>query len=105
MRICRITLDIAYKDSEDAPKTERTLRNLVDKTLDPALGEYMSCSTGVVVKQIDFPDPTESSKVMAWHQYADRQFAILDVDRFAVTHAVSPPMPIERTLKRAARTK
>lgn len=39
MRIVRITYDIAYEDrAEGAPKTERTLRNLLKKTLDPVLG-------------------------------------------------------------------
>jgi hypothetical protein len=58
MRICRITLDLAYDDAEDVPKTERSWRALIDRVLDPALGEYMSCATGVVTKDISFPDPS-----------------------------------------------
>jgi hypothetical protein len=55
MRICRIAIDLAYQDdADDAPKTERSCRALIDKSLDPALGEYMSCTTGVVVKKSTF---------------------------------------------------
>jgi hypothetical protein len=106
MRICRITLDLAYQDdAEDVPKTERSWRALIDRILDPALGEYMSCATGVVAKEIDFPDPSSPSKVVAWHQHADRQLALLDIERFAVTHAVSSPVPITRTVKRTGKKK
>src|SRR5258708_23455221 len=81
MRMCRITLDLAYQDdAEDVPKTERSWRALIDRVLDPALGEYMSCTTGVVAKDIAFPDPSSPSKVVAWHQQADRQLALLDVE-------------------------
>ncbi len=90
-----VTLDLAYQDdAEDVPKTERSWRALIDRVLDPAIGEYMSCTTGVV--GIAFPDPSSPSKVVAWHQHADRQLALLDVERFAVTQAVSRRYPICR---------
>jgi hypothetical protein len=65
----------------------------------------MSCTTGVVAKDIAFPDPSSPSKVVAWHQHADRQLALLDVERFAVTQAVSSAMPFARTVKRTGQKK
>ena len=58
MKICRITLDLAYEDSaENAPRTERTLRNLMAKVLDPQLGDYTMSSSGVLVKPSTFRIP------------------------------------------------
>jgi hypothetical protein len=109
MKICRITLDLAYEDcAEDAPKTERTLRNLIDKALDPALGEYMTCTSGVLVKHVEFPDPNlrdKSEERTAWFRHAEQQLALLDIERFAVTHAVSAPIPVHRVIKKAAKQK
>jgi len=108
-KICRITLDLAYEDSaEGAPKTERTLRNLIDKTLDPALGAYMTCTSGVLVKHLEFPDPSpsdRSEKRTAWFQHAKQQLALVDIERFAVTHAVSTPIAVQRVSTNAAKKK
>jgi hypothetical protein len=109
MKICRITLDLAYEDSaRGAPKTERTLRNLIDKTLDPVLGEYMTYTSGVLVKHVEFPDPTprdKNEKRLAWFRHAEQQLALLDIERFAVTHAVSTPIAVQRVGRNAAKRK
>jgi hypothetical protein len=100
MKICRITLDLVYQDSATgAPKTERTLQNLIDRSLDPLLGEYMTCSSGVVMKQIKFPDVTmrdSDEKRTAWSRHAEQQLALIDIERYAVTHAVSTPVAAQR---------
>ncbi len=100
MKICRITLDLAYEDSaKGTPKTEKKLRNLIDRILDPLLGEYMTCSSGVVVKHIEFPDPTKrdsNKKRTAWFRHAEQQLALIDIERFAVTHAISTPVAMQR---------
>ena len=109
MKICRITIDLAYEDSaKDAPKTDKAVWKLIQKNLDPELGEYITCTSGVLLKHIDFPDPTPRAKQesrAAWSRHAEQQLALLDIERFAVTHAVSTPVAVQRIGPKAAKRK
>jgi hypothetical protein len=68
----------------------------------------MTCTSGVLVKHLEFPDPSpsdRSEKRTAWFQHAKQQLALLDIERFAVTHAVSAPVPAHRIIKKAGKKK
>lgn len=109
MKICRITIDLAYEDSaKGAPKTDKAVWKLIEKNLDPELGEYVSCSSGVLVKHIDFPDPAPRAKEesrAAWFRHAEQQLALLDIERFAVTQAVTPPQTVQRVGRKSGAKK
>jgi hypothetical protein len=107
MRICRITIDLTYTDdAEGAPKSDRAVWNLLDRVLDPELGEYMSCMTGVRVRHVDLPDPPKGrGKLEAWFKQANEQITLLDVERFAVTRAIDTPVPMERVIKKTRKTR
>ena len=65
-------------------------------------------SSGVLVKHIDFPDPSApdiDKKRSAWFRQAVEQLALLDIERFAVTHAVSTPTAVRRHNRKPAKKK